>query len=97
MEISLLLFKASDIEISKNLDKLDTKSSSGDDNISNLVVKQSKTEIFPILTLLINESSRDGVFPEALNKAEVLHLFNEGSKTEESNYRPISLLNEQNL
>ena len=91
--MSLFLYKASNIEISKIIDQLDNKSSSGDDNISNLVVKQSKIEIVPILTFLINKSFRDGVFPEALKKAEVLPLFKEGSKTKESNYRPSSLLN----
>ena len=91
--MSLFHYKASNIEISKIIDQLDNKSSSGDDNISNLVVKQSKIEIVPILTFLINKSFRDGVFPEALKKAEVLPLFKEGSKIKESNYRPISLLN----
>ena len=59
VEMSLFLYKASDIEISKIIDQLDNKSSSGDDNIRNLVVKQSKTEIVPILTFLINKSFRD--------------------------------------
>ena len=91
--MSLFLYKASNIEISKIIDQLDNKSSSGDDNISNLVVKRSKIEIVPILIFLINKSFRDGVFPEALKKAEVLPLFKEGSKTKESNYRPILILN----
>ena len=93
VEISLFLYKASNLEISKIIDQLDNKSSSVDDNISNLVVKQSKIEIVPFLTFLINKSFRDGVFPEALKKSEVLPLFKEGSKTKERNYRPISLLN----
>ena len=78
--MSLYLYKASDHENSKITNQLDYKSSSAHDNISNLVVKQSKREVVPILTFLINTSFRDGVFPEALKKAEVLPLLKEGSK-----------------
>ena len=45
------------------------------------------------LTSLINVSFYEGSFPSELKKAKVFPLFINGSRVEESNYRPISLLN----
>ena len=49
-------------------------------------------EISPVLNHLITSSLQQGVFPTKLKCAKVIPLHKGGSKTEISNYRPISLL-----
>ena len=88
----MLLKKTCETEVFKVLNYLDNKSSSGDDNISNLIVKTSAKVVAPYLSFLINLSFTKGVFPKELCKAKVLPLHKDGSKLDENNYRPISLL-----
>ena len=88
----MYLFPTTEQEILEIIQNLENKSSSGDDYISNLIVKSANTVIAPYLTCLINKSMDQGVFPDKLKKAKVIPLFKEGSKTDVNNYRPISLL-----
>ena len=88
----MFLTKTDEKEIKEIINKLDDKSSSGYDSISNKIVKTVSASVTPYLVSLINLSIRKGVFPDELKKAKVLPLFKEGSKLEEGNYRPISLL-----
>ena len=44
------------------------------------------------LAKIINKSFQQGVFPEQMKTARVIPIHKEGSKTDVSNYRPISLL-----
>ena len=48
--------------------------------------------IAPILQHVISASLEQGIFPEKLKCAKVIPLHKGGSKSEISNYRPISLL-----
>ena len=91
--MSLRVYPVSDTEISAIIDSLPDKSSSGEDEISNIVVKTTKSVVTKYLTSLINQSFREGVFPTELIKTKVIPLHKEGSRLEEDNYRPISLLN----
>ena len=45
------------------------------------------------LTVLINQSFHDGIFPVELKLAKVMPIYNSGSTMELNNYRPISVLN----
>ena len=76
----------------KTSDRLDDKSSSGLDNIGNVLVKISLEVTIPYLTYLINLSFINGKFPGALAKAKVIPLHKDVDKTDENNYRTISLL-----
>ena len=89
---SMFLFPANDQEILDIIQNLENKSSSGDDYISNLIIKSASKIIAPYLTGLVNKSMNQGVFPDKLKNAKVIPLFKEGSKTDVNNYRPISLL-----
>ena len=62
------------------------------DGINNILVKLSATVVVRFLKHLINISFAAGIFPEKLKYAKVLPLHKGGSKLEENNYRPISLL-----
>ena len=79
-------------EVREIIDKLDSKFSSGVDDISNVIVKLSSNVTIPYLTQIINKSFEEGIFPDDLKKAKVIPLHKDGSKLDENNYRPISLL-----
>ena len=88
----MFLNEVSNAEVKLISDQLDNKSSSGDDNVNNLIVKASAPVVIPYLTHLINKSLSHGIFPTELKKAKILPFLKDGAKTDESNYRPISLL-----
>ena len=48
--------------------------------------------ISPSITLLINKSIATGIFPAQLKQAKVLPVYKGGTKSDPSNYRPISIL-----
>ena len=50
------------------IDNLDNKFSSGDDGISNVIVKISSNVTIPYLTQIINTSLQGGIFPDDLKK-----------------------------
>ena len=89
---SMYLYKVRDVEIFEIVNKLENKTSSGIDGINNILVKSSATVVVRFLKHLINISIARGIFPEILKYAKVLPLHKGGSKIEENNYRPISLL-----
>ena len=45
------------------------------------------------LTLIINQTLYDGVFPKKLKMAKVIPIYKSGATMELNNYRPISVLN----
>ena len=57
------------------INKLKNKNSSGKDEISNKLLKSIKDEIAKPLTIIINQSLKTGVFPDALKIAKVKPLF----------------------
>ena len=59
--------------------------------VSSRIIKISAPYILSPLTYIFNKVLSMGVFPERLKFSEVKPLFKNGSKTELSNYRPISL------
>ena len=76
------------------INKLKSENSSGKDEISNNLLKSIKDEIGKPLTIIINQSLRTGIFPDALKIAMLtIHsLYKKGDNFCLNNYRPISLL-----
>ena len=74
------------------INNLKSKNSSGNDDISNRLLKSKKCEISKPLTIIINQSLETGIFPDALKVAKVKPLFKKGDNCCLNNYRPISLL-----
>ena len=91
-ESSLFLTPCSHREVKKLIDGLPNKTSSGYDNISNILLKKLKMELLTPLTYVFNQSLKQGTFPEAMKIAEVIPLHKGKERYIESNYRPISLL-----
>ena len=79
-------------EIKRIVEKLPSKSSSGHDNVSNILLKEICEDILPALEYIVNESLKSGQFPTVMKLAEVVPLFKSGPQYLVGNYRPISLL-----
>ena len=90
---SLYLYPVSTFEVEELIDSLAHKASSGDDGLSNIVIKLSAPVTVCFMKHIFNCSIFHDFYPESLKNAKILPLHKEGSKLEENNYRPISLLN----
>ena len=79
-------------ELKKLIDNLPNKSSSGWDNINNILLKEIAAPILVPLVDLFSESINKGEFPEHMKLAEVVPLHKGKEMYLADNYRPISLL-----
>ena len=89
---SMFLYKTMDEEILSIMNELDNKSLSGLGNLSIILIQISSDSTAPFLCDLINMSFKEGVFQKILAEAKVISLHKECDKTDEINYRPLSLL-----
>ena len=78
--------------VSKMIDDLDSKNSTGCDGLSNTLLKSIKLNLVKPITLIVNQMLTTGIFPDKLKIAKVIPLFKKGDKSIFSYYRPISLL-----
>jgi len=74
------------------IESLKTKSSSGNDGLSTLLLKHVKLQGCDVLTIIVNQSLSTGIFPNKLKVAKVIPIHKGKSKNDISNYRPISML-----
>ena len=72
--------------------KMKSKSSYGDDYMSNVLLKKSIHILLTPLTNLINISMATGFVPDQIKVAKVIPLFKEGSTLLFNNYRPIAIV-----
>lgn len=89
---SFFLAPTNELEISKIIDKLKPKTSTGIDEISCKLIKQSNTLIIPLLTYIINLSLETGKVPDDMKLAKIIPVYKNKEMDEIQNYRPISLL-----
>ena len=89
---SLFLSPTNQYEIRELIKKLPMKTSSGHDNISNVLLKKLSESVTTPLSIIFNKSLEEGVFPEDMKSADVVPLFKSKDRNECTNYRPISLL-----
>ena len=66
--------------------------SPGYDNISSSILKLSFTSICAPLTHICNMSLQEGIFPDKMKVANVLHLFKCDDPYIFNNHRPVSIL-----
>ncbi|ELT96652.1 hypothetical protein CAPTEDRAFT_79103, partial [Capitella teleta] len=79
-------------EIDKIISSLESKHSTGQDNISTVLIKSLKGELIAPITLIANQMLTTSVFPNPLKIAKVKPLYKKGDRQLCNNYRPISLL-----
>ena len=89
---SIYLHPTSEIEIRQLIENLPNKTSSGHDNISNILLKKICPIITQPLVLIFNLSLIKGVFPSRMKLSEVIPLHKGKESYYTTNYRPISLL-----
>lgn len=79
-------------EVIKIIDNLDANTGSGIDGITTKSIKCVKKIIASELTQCINLCLKQGIFPDSLKIAKIIPIYKSGSRSDPSNYRPISVL-----
>ena len=79
-------------KVTKIIEKMKPKTSSGQDGISSALLKDIHLITVKIITLIINQSLSTGIFPDRLKIAKVVPIFKKDNPHITGNYRPISLL-----
>ena len=77
--------------VQKLLSNIKPNKASGPDGIPCRILKETATEIAPILTDIFNTSLAQGTLPAEWKKANVAPVFKKGNTNSAENYRPISL------
>ena len=88
---SIVIVNISYLELERVISSL-KNSSAGWDEIPTFVAKKFVYSYLKPLTYLINRSFTEGVFPEELKLARVIHILKAGDPSQIANYRPISVL-----
>ena len=88
---TLKIEEISENDVAKHLRNLDPNKSTGADQISARLLRECQNELVLPLKLLFNRSLQEGLVPSLWKCANVTPIFKKGSKSEASNYRPISL------
>lgn len=79
-------------EIQKIITSMKSKSSSGHDHISSILLKSISDSIIHPLAILLNKSIETGTVPNSLKLAKIIPIHKAKEKELPTNYRPISLL-----
>ena len=72
---SMLLFLTSQQEVDRIIDGLPSKSNSGHDDVSNILLKSLKPSLTYPMTIIFNQLLETGTFPERMKLAEVIPLY----------------------
>ena len=89
---SLFLTPITESELRSLINALPIKNSSGHNNINNVLLKQIKDSVVNPMTICVNKSLSEGLFPQVMKLVDVRPLFKSKDRSETNNYRPISLL-----
>ena len=79
-------------QVTKYINELKSKSSSGQDGISSIMLKHIAKIISPSLCFIINQSLITGIVPDSMKTAKISPIFKKDDPHLTDNYRPISLL-----
>lgn len=90
---SIFLRPVSKSEIINHIGNLRNNSAPGPDDISVITVKNLHLQVAAPLAYIINLSFETGVVPVKWKESVVVPVYKGGDRTDPSNYRPISLIN----
>ena len=79
-------------QVKNYINKLDCSKATGLDGIGPRILKIAASAVSQSISRLINKSISTGSFPSQLKQTKVLPIFKGGTKSDPSNYRPISIL-----
>ena len=79
-------------EITKMVNSINISKSCGPFSIPTKLLKEFSVILSPVLTIIVNKSLKEGIFPKLLKYALVCPIYKKSDKTQCANYRPISLL-----
>lgn len=79
--------------INKAFNKQTFKHTAGTDGIPSLFLKLCKPALIEPVRLLAHQALCTGIFPKLGKQAKVIPVYKNGTKSDISNYRPISILN----
>ena len=89
---SMFITPVSEDEINTIVKSCKPKHSKDCDDMSMYVVSEAIWPIVKPLAHILNLSFTSGIFPDDMKIAKVIPLFKNGSKTDLTNYRPISII-----
>lgn len=89
---SIFIDEVSEADVVLAIKSLKTKTSSGHDNISTKLLKQTFPAILTPLTHIINTSFRSAIIPHQMKQAKVIPIHKAADPHLPENYRPISML-----
>ena len=90
--LSLSEINCTEYEIETIIEVLNPNKASGDDGISDKMLKGVSKSVSKSLCILMNRSLSEGIFPDTSKLANVIPIFKKGDKSQPSNYRPVALL-----
>jgi len=93
IQSSIFLNPVDDEEITKAINQLKAKGSSGTDGISNALLKKHYKIFIKPLKYIVNLIFKSGVVPKHFKISVVVPIYKSGDKLLTENYRPISLIN----
>ncbi|MCG8110902.1 MAG: reverse transcriptase family protein, partial [Candidatus Thiodiazotropha taylori] len=79
-------------EVASYINRLDSSKAIGLDGIGPRILKLASSCISQSIATLINKSLMTSQFPSVFKQAKIFPIFKSGSKSDPSNYRPISIL-----
>ncbi len=79
-------------EVKKYVSNLTPSKASGPYSIPTSILRNHVDQLIEPLTVILNKSLSDGIFPDLLKSASVCPIFKKNERTKCENYRPISLL-----
>ena len=79
-------------KVSKLLAEINTKKSTGYDQLPGKLVRKAAEAMAPMVTRLVNDMINQCHFPDDMKLAEIAPVFKKGDALDKSKYRPVSVL-----
>lgn len=90
-ETQIVADKIHPASVEMRLKKLNINKSAGPDNIPNVILRETRSVLTPLLVHLFKTSIRTGLIPTEWKHAVVVPIHKSGDVKDRRNYRPISL------